>query len=170
MNHWNFQKSFRKGYFFVEALIAMMIVSAILGGTLTLLSSASAVAQGNRRQLTELVLCEELMESIRQQWFSSADPVAEIFHKVDLDEQSGPQVITDWRNTSVRPGWPKWPPAFERTYSGQYKIQPLDVKHVQANTLFLLHVRVKSNNQDEMVSLCTFLPLTGVPGGVLVDE
>ena len=171
VNHRN-----RQGYFFIEALVAMMIVSLALGGTLTSISTASSVARGNKRQFTGLILCEELMENLRHQWISSPDPVARILGQVDPDFPGDLHDLElleglselGWRDTCVRCPWPE---AFKTLYSGQYRIQEVledssgKLKHVQPGTLFQLQVRVRAINQDETIVLVTFLPLSGVPGG-----
>jgi len=173
MNHCDFYKSSRQAYFFVEALVAMMIVSVVLGGTLVALTTASSISQGNKRQLTALILCEELVETLRQQWFASPDPITQFINYVDPDEQL-PEPLNGlgWRDTSSKDRCRcPWPAALQRQYSGQYKIEPLlplpgengVIKRVQPGTLFQLQVRVQSANQDETVSLFTFLPLSGVP-------
>ncbi|MFZ4773741.1 MAG: type IV pilus modification PilV family protein [Terrimicrobiaceae bacterium] len=157
----------RQGYFFIEALVAMMLVSVVMGATLSLLSNASSVSQGNKRQITELMLCEELMENLRQQWFSAVDPVAEILVQIDVDERlPEPLGGMGWRDTGVRCPWPA---ALKALYSAQYRIQPLltdtsgELKHVRSGTLFQLQVRVLSAGQDTgTISLITFLPLKGV--------
>lgn len=164
---------FRRGYLFLEALVAMMIVSVVLGGTLTALSTAGAVSQEKKRQLVRIMLCEDVIENIRHQWTSSPDPVALLHVAVDIDEElPEPMKSLGWRDTCIRC---PWPPAIQSAYTGRYRIQPVlrdrfeqEIDPVRPGTLFRLDVRVSSSDQgDEDTSLVTFLP---VPGPLEAEE
>ena len=169
----------RKGFFFLEALVAMVLVSVVLGGTLTSLTRAGAVSQGNKSQFTELILCEELMENLRHQWFSiSSTDRGKKFVDQGTENPFG-EIETDraesgWRSATALDERCPWPATLTNIYSGQYRIQPLltdltgelyddkrritDKARVEPGTLFQLEVRVRLINQDEVVSLVTFLP------------
>lgn len=162
-----FHSQKRCGYFFLEALVAMMIVSVVIGGTLTSLTRAEGISRQKKRQMMRIMLCEDVIESIRYQWNTASDPVQLIHATVDLDEElPEPMKSLGWRDTVVRCPWPT---AVHAEYTGRYRIQPVlrdrhgnEIDPVRPGTLFQLDVRVSSSAMgDEDTSLITFLPVPG---------
>lgn len=164
----------------------MMIVSVVIGGTLTALTRAEAVSRQKRRQMVRIMLCEDALENIRHQWITSPDPIASLYAQIDPDEQlPEPMHSLGWRDTAFRCPWPI---SVAAEYAGRYRIQALlkqqvidmdyttdvveevelDLDPVRAGTLYRLDVSVSSDNRNnEITVLSTFL---AVPGPLNIVE